>query len=450
MMTEQVDSTVPCVNVEADSTQTSTLRRHLQLQPDIYISSVTALTNIDLFADVLSALEMAFGFWNIEPLPSIHCFLTPTDEHEDWCTTKQYDGKQCTRVFAEPMTDIPESKDVLNSMYDLALRFLFKRTRAQLEAMNALTLKNLFDWNLAEERNLTSDLAESTDYANAIPVYELTALSHDLDDLVLSQDQTVFRLQNNSKVNCWPNQTLEFAEYQIASSVCPSRRTTASALPTDELRVQMYRRIRSIIHTTSDPEVVTCYDTDEPLDRYSAISQKQVLLLLLHYLKYVIHSTKDSKFGMLTYDEEVRWYMQRDVALAREVADFAAKASRYQTHIVAKNFICSETETFPDPVPQSPLQTNLRNCLADLKREIGWRVPKRETLVLQPRRDMFLGAFYASFAVSSSERGFVDMLVETDWQKAKHVIARNEMCFKTGKGASFLRPLWTGDLDLQS
>jgi hypothetical protein len=48
----------------------------------------------------------------------------------------------------------------------------------------------------------------------------------------------------------------------------------------------------------------------------------------LHYLKYVIQSTKDSKFGMLTYDEEVRSYMQRDVALAREVADLTAKASR--------------------------------------------------------------------------------------------------------------------------
>ncbi len=31
------------------------------------------------------------------------------------------------------------------------------------------------------------------------------------------------------------------------------------------------------------------------------------------------------------------------------------RASRYQMHIVAKNFICSETETFPDPVPESPL-----------------------------------------------------------------------------------------------
>ncbi len=77
--------------------------------------------------------------------------------------------------------------------------------------------------------------------------------------------------------------------------------------------------------------------------------------MILHYLKYVIHSTKDSKFGMLTYDEDVRWYMQRDVPLTHEVADITAKASWYQMHIVAKNFICSETETFPDPVPESPL-----------------------------------------------------------------------------------------------
>jgi hypothetical protein len=169
---------------------------------------------------------------------------------------------------------------------------------------------------------------------------------------------------------------------------------------------------------------------------------------MMHYLKFVIQSTRDSKFGMLTYDEEVRLYMQRDAALAREVADISAKASRYQMHIVAKNFICSETETFPDPVPESPLQTRLRNCLADLKRGIGWRVPKLDTLVLQPRSDVFLGAFYASFAVSASERRFVDTLVETDWHKAKHVIGRNEMCFKTTTGAAYLRPLWTGNLDL--
>jgi hypothetical protein len=39
---------------------------------------------------------------------------------------------------------------------------------------------------------------------------------------------------------------------------------------------------------------------------------------------------------------------------------------------------------------------------------------------------------------------------QTDWQKARHVIGRNEMCFKTGTGAAYLRPLWTGNLDLQS
>jgi hypothetical protein len=213
----------------------------------------------------------------------------------------------------------------------------------------------------------------------------------------------------------------------------------------------MYNRIFSIINTkTSDPEILKCYDTNEAQDKYSAISQRKALLLMMHYLKYVIHSTKDSKFGMLTYDEDVRWYMQRDVALTREVADITAKASRYQMHIVAKNFICSETKAFPDPVPESPLQANLRNCLADLKREIGWRVPKRDTLVLQPAKDVFLGGFYASFAVSSTEEYFVDNLVNTDWQKAKHVLARNELCFKTTTGAAYLRPLWTGDLDLQS
>ena len=452
MMTEELDSTVSCVNIETNSTQTSTLRRHLQLQPDIYISSVTARTNIDIFSDMLIALEMAFGFWNIEPLPSIRCFVTPTnaDEHEDSCETSQYAyTKHCTRVFALPMTVLPDRKDVLNSMYDLALQFLFKKSRAELEEMNALTLNNLLEWNLAEERNLTSDLAESTDYSNAIPVYELTALSQELEDLVGSQDATVFRLQNTRVVNCLPNKTLEFAEYQIAKSVCESSRPGEIPLPNDKLRVQMYRRIFSIIRT-SDPEILDCYNTNDPQDKYAAISQKKALLLMLHYLKYVIHSTKDSKFGMLTYDEEVRLYMQRDAALTREVADIAAKASRYQMHIVAKNFICSETETFPDPVPESPLQMNLRNCLADLKREIGWRVSKRDSLVLQPGRDVFLGAFYASFAVSSSESRFVDTLVQTDWHKPRYVIGRNEMCFKTSTGAAYLRPLFTGNLDLQS
>jgi hypothetical protein len=452
MMTEELDSTVPCVNVDTNSTQTSTLRKHLQLQPDIYISSITARTNIDIFSDMLIALEMAFGFWNIDPLPSIYCFVTPTDEHDNWCNTSQYSyDRDCTRVYAPPDSAIPDRKDVLNSMYDLAFQFLFKKSRLELEEMNALTLQNLLDWNLAEERNLTSDLAESTDYSNAIPVYELTALSQDLDDLVVSQDPTVFRLQNSRVVNCSPNQTLQFAEYQIARSVCTGSMPGEIPPPNDKLRVQMYNRIHSIISTrTSDPEIIECYNTNDPQDKYSAISQKQALLLMLHYLKYVIHSTKDSKFGMLTYDEDVRWYMQRDVALTREVADITAKASRYQMHIVAKNFICSETETFPDPVPESPLQTNLRNCLADLKREIGWRVPKRDALVLQPGRDVFLGAFYASFAVSSSEIRFVDTLVETDWHKAQYVIGRNEMCFKTLTGASYLRPLWTGNLDLQS
>jgi hypothetical protein len=205
MMTEETDSTVPCANIDATSTQTSTLRRHLQLQPDIYISSITARTNIDLLTDVFIALDMSFSFWNIDPLPSIYCFVAPTDIHDVSCEASQYGGEHCTRVFAPPESDMPDKKDVLNSMYDLALQFLFKKTRAQLQEMNALTLRNLIDSNLAQERNLTTDLADSTDYSNAIPVYELTALSQDLEDLVVSQDETLFRLQNTRTVNCWPN-----------------------------------------------------------------------------------------------------------------------------------------------------------------------------------------------------------------------------------------------------
>ena len=450
MMTAELDSAVPCANADAESTQNSTLLRHLQLQPDVYISSVAARTNIDIFSDVLIALEMAFAFWNIEPLPSIHCFVTPTDEHDEWCTTSQY-NKSCTRVFAPVETALPDKRDVLNSMFDVALQFLFKKSRAELEDMNALTLKNLLDWHLAEERALTSDLAASTDYSNAIPVYELTALSQDLEDLVTSEDPLVFRLQGTSAAHCVSSEPLEFAEYQIASSVCPSRRTADMPQPNDKLRVQMYNRIHAIIHTkTYDPEVLDCFDTNEPDDKYSAISQKKALLLMMHYLKYVIHSTKSSKFGMLAYDEDMRLYMQRDVALVRGVPQIAAKASRYEMHIVSKNFICSETEMFPDPVPVSPLQASLRNCLADLKRDIGWKVPKRDVLVLQPASDVFLGGFYTSFAVSSTDPPFIDKLVDTDWQNHQYAYARNELCFKTPTGAAYLRPLWTGDLDVQS
>jgi hypothetical protein len=63
---------------------------------------------------------------------------------------------------------------------------------------------------------------------------------------------------------------------------------------------------------------------------------------------------------------------------------------------------------------------------------------------------VFLGGFYASFAVSASEDAFVDRLVQTDWQNPEHSYGRNELCFKTTAGASYLRLLWTGDLDLQS
>ena len=447
MMTADVDSTVACANVDdadANATQTSTLLQHLQLHPDIYISSATARTNIDLFSDVLISLEMTFAFWNINPLPDIHCFL-PGDEHDDSCATTLQYNNSCTRVSAKATSVIPDKQDVLNSMYDVMLQFLFKKSRSELERMNALTLKNLLDLNLAVERNLASDLAESTDYSNAIPVYELTSLSQELDDLVFSNDASVFRIQSTHAVSCPLGEPLLFPEMQLASSVCASDTSTD---PNDKLRVQMYKRVHSLVHVaTQDPEMITCFDTNDKT--YKAISQKQALLLMLHYLKYVIHSTKDSKFGMLTYDEDVRLYMQRDAALTRAVADISAEASRYQMHIVAKNFICSETEHFQEP-DVTPLQSSLRNCLANLKRDIGWKVSKRGLLVLQPASDVFLGGFYASFAESATEAAFLDKLVYTDWHKPKHVFGRTELCFKTLTGAAYLRPLWTGDLDLQS
>ena len=84
-----------------------------------------------------------------------------------------------------------------------------------------------------------SDLAASTDYSNAILVYELTALLQDLADLPGAQDAHVYRLQNTRAANCVSSEPLEFAEYQIASSVCASTRSGEIPPPNDKLRVQM-------------------------------------------------------------------------------------------------------------------------------------------------------------------------------------------------------------------
>ena len=102
---------------------------------------------------------------------------------------------------------------------------------------------------------------------------------------------------------------LQFAEYQMSSSVCLNKHNRQTKLACVWL-IQLTKQLKSsVLKERRMDEDVSYFVTD------------------------------------------VRTYMQTEVALGRHVLSFAARASMYELHKTAKNCICCEEEYFHAPTP---------------------------------------------------------------------------------------------------
>ena len=444
ILTSDTMEELHCANLDLESDMDMTLRRHLQLQSDIYISSVVAMVNVDLYADILSTIEDTIDFWSIHPVPNVYCYTRDAS-----CTTAETQfGNQdtaCRRIAAPDSTVVIDRavQDSMVTMVEILTFFLFQRTRATLDSMSGITLDFLLDKRLAVELSLDTTLSRTVDYSNALPVYELTALKN-MTNVVLAASQEEHRIKTPT-IPCGDSSALNQSEYQILSTVC------AHDSRTDQSR--MYNKIMLFAEMKNSQylyhyEDFECYRTNT--DLYVTVSQKTALLLATYYMREILYASRKMKLGRLDADQTIRNFMRADVELSLNLPNHLQEARDYDLSMRTRQFLCDEDKKISE-YQSSSLQDKLQQCVAHLQEPTGWQVPPRgNSITLQPRRDFFVGGFYLSFSTRDKPLNFIHELADTEWYKPKHMYVSKQMCFKSTGGATRLAPIWSGQLDMQS
>jgi hypothetical protein len=456
---ETQESSLKCPNMDAYSKQDKDLRRHLQLQLDIYQTKTESETNTDVYGEMLEILQVALDYWAVTSAPTVQCRMSRPDHN---CNAKQYDtdDRLCwIRIIRSEVARLTEQKKIVLSctdeestctIFDVILKILFGRNRKALEKMNSVSINWLLQEKLARELTLTYEFDANFNYSDTIPEFELTNLQFLNESVIYSTNAGAYST-SAQQVTC-PDKTeaLPLAEYEINKDIfeCAKTQTTGEFCIYKKI---LHTQEFSLAYLGDDKyisnEISAYYDIEG--NSTVAISQKQMLLLVLYFVREVMYVGSSSKFGTMRYNTDVRRFMQGDLQIARTLASRLNEVRAYDYILKKNNFHCPENLIVADPKP-SEVQHQLRRCLEDLKLSTGWRIPKGKKVMLQADRDMFLNSFYASFSEVDAQAPFLDEIVNTDWHKLENSHPNRRLCFSTPEGAAHLFPLWSGGLDLQS
>ena len=456
IMTSETDEGIQCDNVDMQSDMDMTLRRHLQLQNDIYIPTVDALVNVNIYTDILSTLEDTINFWDFYPVPTIFCYNVSSHPH---CNTEQEQfgmlDTACGRIAAKDTFVVPDPLQNLNTitMVEIMTLFLFKRTRAQIEEQSGISINSLLADKLAVEVNLDTTLSRTINYTNAIPVFELVALNN-MTTIIYEAGLNINQIAVLPASCTSDTNALHKSEYQILQTICEESDT-----PIDNEQSAMYRKIMTFRELTMSRknfvyEDFLCYSTNNGL--YASVSQKAAFILTASYLREILHASVKSKLGRLDADPDVRKLMWADIELSSNnvLHNRLAEAREYDIIMRARRFLCDKNKDY-SKYQESSMQLKLRACTKSLKLSTGWQIPsKGNSLTLEPKSDFFLGGFFltfsAPFSASGAQKPFVDELVDTPWHEPGYMYTQRQMCFKSTLGATRLSPLWSGNFDVQS
>jgi hypothetical protein len=302
----------------------------------------------------------------------------------------------------------------------------------------------MVDQKLALRMDLDTKTSPVFSYANMIPEIELVHLRDLNASLIYNTRPSTYEVDYAGKTTC--ENRLPHAEYEI------TRRVIDALVESGEGEFRIYRRIlgfeeMALAKRRGNEEVFQYYDIKDEGTRFVAISQKQMLLLALYFMRETMYDGAKRTFGTMRYVQDVRVLMQKERAAAVDLSLRVGRAKLYDVVVKKQNFKCPEDKLIEN-AQESDLQRQLRACLLDLKVDVGWSVASGQKLVLRADADVLLSGFYASFA-SKHSAAFLDELVNTDWHLRAPSVS-NDLCFSTPGGAAPLSPLWSGTLDLQS
>jgi hypothetical protein len=228
---EEETYALKCPNLERSSRQDEDLRRHLQLQLDIYESNKLSELETDVYVEMLEVMQSAVDYWSVVPVPSVQCRKVNNLIDPAECNTQQYDAldKQCWLRLIRPQLQMLDeqqktqlscaTEDAKCTLFDVILKVLFGRNRKTLENMNGITIKWLLENDLARELNLDYQFNSNYDYTDTIPEFELTNLQFLNESVIYNTNSDAYSTSAQG-VSC-PDQTeaLSHAEYEISKAI---------------------------------------------------------------------------------------------------------------------------------------------------------------------------------------------------------------------------------------
>ena len=452
-----------CPNLDKTSDQDSDLRRHLQLQLDVYESQTESDLDTDVYVQMKKILEVVVDHWTATSAPTVQCRARNYDDCDVHGATNQYDDNDKTcwhRVIRSEWTRLTEQRNAVMScatdesrctIYDVILQFLFGKNRRALEKMNSVTINWLLQEKLARELTLAYKITSNFNYSDTIPEFELTNLQF-LNESVIYNANAGAYSTSAQPVACPANtEALPLPEYEINKEIfeCTLTQSTGEfCIYKKIINMQEFHMAIYGDDKRTSNEIFVRYDI-EGGGSTVAISQKQMLLLALYYLREVMYLGSSAKFGTMRYNADVRRFMQGDLQIARTLASRLNDVRAYDFILKKNDFHCPEGLVVAK-AKASEVQQQLRRCLEELKLKTGWRIKRGSTVMLEADKDMFMNSFYVSFAVAGVDVPFLDELIDTKWENLENSHANRRLCFNTPEGAAHLFPLWSGGLDLQS
>lgn len=443
-----------CPNIDLAAEADVSLRRHLQLQWDLYSSESGTANEKDVYAELLEIMRYIVEAWGVTSMPTLVCKNISVNERSEDCKdVAQYSlrDKICwTRLLNTDVNAVSFHQDILTAcensdkkctLYDVMFQFIFQRSSKKLRENTVLTVDWMVENKLAVRIGLDTKKSPIFSYDDMIPEIEF-ARFYDLNETLIHNTRpSTYEVDYTGKTNC--NDRLQHAEYELMKRVVEN----------GEGEFRQYQRIfgfreMSEAKERGNEEVYQYYDiVQEGRTRYVAISQKQMLLLALYYMRETMYLGTSQTFGTMKYMSDIRVLMQRERVMASDLPQRLARVRFYDNVVKLQNFKCPEDKQIFE-ADLSDVQKQLRACVRDLKHEIGWSVPVGKKLVTHANADVFLKGFYVSFATQTGP-AFLDELVYTDWHLYE-APKSNNLCFATPGGAAPLLALWAGTLDLLS
>ena len=454
----QLEDSVQCPNIMLEGERNVKLRAHLQRQSDIYDSQGDNVNADDVFDEILEIMADTIDKWDITSIPTLLCRQQKQTQQNNDCTNAtqySYLDKVCwDRLANNDMKSLAynqvaltyctnKNSDLKCTLYDVMFHFLFGRSSKRLRENTVLTVQWMVETKIAIQISLDTMTSPVFSYADMIPEIEFAKMMN-LTETLINSNRTADYSVDHSSLPATCSNVLPLAEYEF-----PSRIIDNSV--SGEYR--MYRRIRSFKEMAAaqgemNEEVYEYYDifNETSATKHVAISQKQMLLLALYRMREVMYLGVSQRFGTMRYIPAVRAHMQRERVMAQDFAARVNLAKEYDIKVKMQNYQCPDKTI--TQVAESDVQKQLKECLQDLKEDVGWTVKHDQNLILHPDAHVLLRAFYVTFAEAPGMQ-FLDELVETEWHK-KQVTRYKKICFTTPEGAAPLMPLWSGMLDLQS